>query len=116
MHEFTIAISIVEIAETSALKNGASQVSAVEVDIGEASGVVKEALEFAWESATASSTLLKKSGLILHSVPVLMHCNSCENLFSPDELFDACPGCGEISVTIIQGRELKVKSITVEDR
>jgi len=114
MHEFSIALSIVEIAENSAKANGADKVLTVEVEVGAASGIVREALEFAWESAAGSSSILKHAGLILRDVPLSVQCNKCGNRFSPAEIWEACPVCGEIFTTIIKGMELKVISVTVE--
>lgn len=116
MHEFSVALNIVEIAENSAVANGASQVSAVEVEIGEASGVVREALEFAWEAAAGSSEIVKGARLILNSIPLLMQCGKCGQHFSPAEVYEACSHCGEALANVVQGRELRVKSVTVEDR
>jgi len=111
MHEFSIAVNIVEIAESTALQHNATGVSEVELDVGDASGINIEALEFAWESAAASSTLLKKSSLKINPVPLLLKCNHCQHQFSPADLIESCPSCGDNSTTILQGRELKVKSI-----
>jgi hydrogenase nickel incorporation protein HypA/HybF len=115
MHEFSIALNIIEIAELSALQHDASGVTEVEVEVGNASGINAEALEFSWESAIASSNLLKKSKLMIHTVPLLVECNKCKHRFTPDVTFESCPACGEISITIIHGQELKVKSIMLAD-
>ena len=111
MHEFSIAVNIVEIAEATALQHKATRVSEVELDIGDASGIQIEALEFAWESAAASSVLLKKSSLKINPVPLMLRCNHCQHHFSPVDLFESCPSCGDNRTTILQGRELSVKSI-----
>jgi hydrogenase nickel incorporation protein HypA/HybF len=46
MHEMAIAQSIIEIVEREARKHNSGSVKRVKVQIGEFSGVVKEALEF----------------------------------------------------------------------
>ncbi len=115
MHEFSIAVSIVEIAESAAVQHKAAGISEVEVEIGAASGIVIEALEFAWDSAAASSDLLKKSKLKICPVPLLAQCIRCHHRFAPDDLFEPCPVCRESGITILQGKELKVKSVTLDD-
>jgi hydrogenase nickel incorporation protein HypA/HybF len=113
MHEFSIAQNIAEIAETTALENNANQVETIEIELGLASGVIKEALEFAWDSISTGSVVLKNAQLKIHEIPVLVKCNICQMEYSPEELFDPCPGCSEVNVTIIQGKELRVKSISI---
>ena len=115
MHEFSIALNIIEIAESTASQHKATAVSEVELEVGDASGVNIEALEFAWESATFSSSLLKKSKLRINPVSLLVRCNSCQYKFPPADLFEKCPACGENGTTIMQGRELKVKSVMLDD-
>ena len=44
MHELSIAMSIVEMAEEEAAKHGGVQVTAIHLKLGALSGVVKEAL------------------------------------------------------------------------
>lgn len=50
MHEVGIAMSIAELAQEEAAKAGGGRIAAVHVRIGALSGVVREALEFAWPS------------------------------------------------------------------
>ena len=49
MHELSIAVNIVEIAEENARKEDAKLISEIELEIGSQSGVVLEALELALE-------------------------------------------------------------------
>jgi hydrogenase nickel incorporation protein HypA/HybF len=115
MHEFSIALGILEIAESTALQHEATGISEVEVEVGDASGVNIEALEFAWESAAGTSEVLKKSKLTIRSLPLILECIRCGNRFSPAEIPESCPHCGESDYNLIQGRELKVKSVTLAD-
>lgn len=115
MHEFSIALNILEIAESVAVQHEASGISEVEVEVGDAAGVNMEALEFAWESAAGSSVLLKDSKLTLRPVPLILECIQCHHRYSPADLFESCPACGEKDSALVQGRELKVKSVTLTD-
>lgn len=115
MHEFSIALSILEIAESTALQHEASGISEVEVEVGDAAGVNIEALEFAWESAAGSSPLLKQSKLTIQSVPLIFKCARCHHQYKPAEIAESCPACGENDSILMQGRELKVKSVTLAD-
>jgi hydrogenase nickel incorporation protein HypA/HybF len=110
MHEFSIVQNIVDIALESAANHHLNTISAVEVEVGKASGVIREAMEFAWEAAI-KGTLLNKAELKIREVPLLVRCTICQRRYQPDDLYEACPGCGEISPEIISGQELKVTAI-----
>lgn len=115
MHEFSIALNILEIAESTAMQHEASGISEVEVEVGDAAGVNIEALEFAWESAAGSSPLLKQSKLTIHPVPLIFECARCHHRYNAAEIAESCPACGENDSVLIQGRELRVKSVTLAD-
>jgi hydrogenase nickel incorporation protein HypA/HybF len=115
MHEFSIALNILEIAESTALQHEAPGILEVEVEVGDAAGVNIEALEFAWESAAGSSPLLKQSKLTIHPVPLIFECARCRHRYNAAEIAESCPACGENDSVLIQGRELRVKSVTLAD-
>lgn len=112
MHEFSIVQHIVEIAVESARTNGAERIHAVEVEVGQASGVVKEAMEFAWEAA-GKGTLLEGATLVITTVPLRVACRNCRTAYQPADLFDVCPCCGKVSPEIVTGNELRVVAIEV---
>jgi hydrogenase nickel incorporation protein HypA/HybF len=55
MHELSIAVSIVEVASEEAERLRAKRVEAVHLKVGTLSGVVKDALLFAWQVASENS-------------------------------------------------------------
>jgi len=55
MHELSIAVNIVEIACEEAERLNARKVDAVHLRVGALSGVVKDALLFAWQVASEGS-------------------------------------------------------------
>jgi hydrogenase nickel incorporation protein HypA/HybF len=110
MHEFSLIQSIVEIVLESASKHHLKQVSTVEIEVGKASGVIREAMEFAWEAAR-KETILDHTVLKIKVIPLLVRCNLCDRQYEPDEVYECCPGCGGVSPEVITGKELKVVSI-----
>jgi hydrogenase nickel incorporation protein HypA/HybF len=110
MHEFSIIQNIIEIAIDAAIQNRLETVSSVEVEVGQASGIVPEAMEFAWESAR-KNTLLRMAALSVKLIPLMMRCRGCGMQYFPGEIYEPCPGCGEINGEIISGKELKVTAI-----
>lgn len=111
MHELSIAQAIVR---TVADATGGATVESVDVTVGALSGVVPSALEFAWEVATAGTTLAG-SRLVIDHVPTTVYCTRCADVVRPDVGF-ACPGCGQLSGDLRSGRELEVRSALVRDR
>jgi len=110
MHEFSIVQNIIDIVDGSAKSNGINQVRAVEVEVGKASGVIREAMEFAWEAAV-KGTLLDNSELKIIEIPLVVKCKICGQQYEPCDIYEYCPGCGEINPEIISGKELKVIAI-----
>lgn len=113
MHELSIAMNIVEIAEENAKMAKATVINEIELDIGSQSGVVIEALEFAMQSAV-QGTMLDQAAVKINIIPAQAVCSQCQNKFFIKELFEACPECGNPFCEIIQGKELKVKSLKAE--
>jgi hydrogenase nickel incorporation protein HypA/HybF len=112
MHEFSIALNIIDIATSEAEKAGVTNVQQIEIEIGKSSGVVREALEFALETAV-KDTVLTNSAIIITETRSVLECNSCKHRFPTEYPIGICPACGEVSSNLVSGKELKVLSITV---
>ncbi len=113
MHEFSIAQNIIEIAEDSAKKENCQQISLIKLEIGTLSGVVFEALETAMQSAV-KDTMLKNATVKIIRIPAVAECDNCRHRFSITDLFEPCPQCGNFRHQLLQGDEIKVKTIEAE--
>jgi hydrogenase nickel incorporation protein HypA/HybF len=115
MHELSIASSIVEAVTESAAAYPGSRVKEVRLRVGALASVVEDSLQFCWELATEDSPL-KGSALVIKTLPVLVHCGGCGR---DSELHGVqsfrCLHCGEIAADFLQGRELEIESIELED-
>jgi len=76
VHELSIAMSIVELAQEEAERRGGFQVSAIHLRLGPLSGVVKDALLSAYELA-CEGTPLAGSRLQIEDVPIIVYCPRC---------------------------------------
>ena len=115
MHELSIALSIVEIASEEAGRLGVARVEAVHVRLGALSGVVKDALLFAWDLACAD-TPAAGSRLEIEEIPVKIFCTTCAAERTPESPMDFhCPVCGGLSIEVRAGRELEVAALEMED-
>jgi hydrogenase nickel incorporation protein HypA/HybF len=112
MHELSIVLSIVEIAETHTKAAKASRVDRIDLEIGELAGVAFEALDFAWEVGV-NHTVLQGAARHIHRIEGKARCMDCSHIFPIRELFEPCPACGRFLNEIIQGKALRVKSLEV---
>lgn len=112
MHEMSIAINIIDLTEEEVNKAGAKKVESIELEVGELSGIVIEALEFALEEAV-KETILEDANIIITHKNAKAKCVKCQKEFQTDDLFTACPYCNAFESEIIQGKELKIKSLVV---
>jgi hydrogenase nickel incorporation protein HypA/HybF len=113
MHELSIAIGIVEIAEKTLQQNSLGKVVAVHIAIGELTCVDESALRFALEPAS-KGTAMEGAEIIIHRQTALATCVSCGEDFEPVGFVAQCPSCQGFETKIIKGRELYVKSIEAE--
>ena len=114
MHELSIAYSLVQIATKAAQESDIRQVQAVHLHLGTLSGVVKEALLFSYDIATAG-TVLQGSRLEIEELPVIIHCTTCGDVTLPNIQRFRCPNCDQPSVDIRQGKELEIISLEYEE-
>jgi hydrogenase nickel incorporation protein HypA/HybF len=114
MHELSIAMSIVEMAQEEAERRGV-RVDAVYLKLGALSGVPKEALQSSYEMA-CEDTPLQGSRLVLEEVPVVIFCPHCRGPrpLSSVQLF-CCPECGTPASEVVQGKELEVVALEVSE-
>jgi hydrogenase nickel incorporation protein HypA/HybF len=112
MHELSIAMSIVEMAQEEAERRNV-QVSAVHLKLGLLSGVVKEALLSSYEMA-CWDTPLAGSQLVIEEVPIAVFCPNCnaERPLSSMQLF-CCSECGTPTGEVVRGKELEVVALEV---
>src|SRR5271163_2196152 len=115
MHELSIAMSIVEMAQEEAETRGGLQVQAVHLRLGLLSGVVKEALLSSYQMA-CHATPLEGSQLLIEEVPVEVFCPNCNapRLVSSIQWL-CCPDCGTPTPTVLRGKELEVVALEVKD-
>ena len=113
MHELSIALGIVKIAEEESRKAQASKVTAIELEIGSMSGIELDALEFAWPVAV-KDTILAEANREVDWIEAKARCIECQHEFDVENSYDSCPLCNSYFKDIYKGKELRVKSLEVE--
>lgn len=112
MHELSIALGIVKIADDETKKANASAVSKIELTIGALSGVELDALDFVWNVAV-KDTVLEGAELSIEHIKGKAKCMDCDALFAVENVYDSCPECNSYLKVITHGKELKVKALEV---
>ena len=110
MHEMSIALSIVKIAEEEARKARVKHFAAIDMEIGTLAGIEFDALDFVWEAAV-QQTVLEKAEKRIIKIPARARCGECEKEYSLEFIHDNCPECGSFLKAILQGKELRIKSL-----
>ena len=114
MHELSIAMQIVESASHAIEAYEDAQVTKVHVRIGALSGVIPEALRFAWDMATDGSRLAG-STLHIEEVAAAAWCPTCEQEVETEGYRMKCPACGSPTPRVVRGRELEILSLELND-
>lgn len=114
MHEMGVTAGIIEAAVDAAEQAGATRITRIELTIGEFTEVVEEALRFAFD-ALAPGTLAEGAELAVSMVGALSRCVDCGVEFSHERFEMMCPDCGSIDIEALQGRELRIDSIEIDD-
>ncbi len=107
MHELGLTQNLVEVALEHAEREGATAISSIVLEIGVLSGVIPEAVEFAFE-ACSQGTLAADATLEIRHIPGLGHCLACGKQSEIQSLTDCCSHCGGYGLEILQGQEMNL--------
>ncbi len=110
MHELAITEAIVtEVCEHV----GDARVRRVIVEIGRLAAVVPEAVQFCFELA-ATGTQVEGAALEIIDVPARGDCRQCgKRIELGDSFIGTCGECGGIDLEIVNGQELRIRSVEV---
>ncbi|OGO31975.1 MAG: hydrogenase maturation nickel metallochaperone HypA [Chloroflexi bacterium RBG_16_56_11] len=113
MHEYSITESLLSLALEKASEARAGKITRINLVVGELAGVVGECVQFYFD-AISQETIARGARLSFEMRPTKVRCQKCQTVFSPDGHDWSCPGCREMAVEIVSGRECFMESIEVE--
>jgi hydrogenase nickel incorporation protein HypA/HybF len=113
VHEVAVAQRMLEIALSAAEENGGGRIVAARLLLGKLTCVDPETLDFAFGVATRG-TLAEGCRLEIVRIPARLRCRSCRSAHER-ELLEPCPVCGTLGGEVLQGRELRLDTIDVEE-
>jgi len=113
MHELSIAQNLIDIVSDQCLKNGFKEIESINIKVGRASGIMPDALSFAF-NAIKTDSIAKNASLNIEEVPVTGQCRDCSNTFVAEEEYVlCCPCCKGSAFIITAGRELDIIDMEV---
>jgi hydrogenase nickel incorporation protein HypA/HybF len=120
MHEASASEAIVkmvaqEARARSVLGDESLRVSRISLVVGEATGYMRESLEF-YVAASAKGTPAEGAVLDIRYVRPLMHCPCCGREYERVRFSFVCPACGAQGVMTKTGSEFYVDSIELSSQ
>lgn len=116
MHEVGLMQSALETVARVAKQNNLKRVSCIGLRIGLLSGVVPEALEFAFE-VLRNGTVAAEAKLQIEVVPARFWCQNCQTEFTLEQFEFECPRCGgqmvlqsgsaELNLVFVEGESIE---------
>ena len=116
-HRFEVNNKFVKVLEKnglviSGLSPDKELVEMIELEIGTLAGIVFDALDFVWPAAV-KNTVLEKAVKKIDIIHAKGKCMECDTIFPLEYMYDPCPKCNNYLKGILQGKELRVKSLDV---
>jgi len=109
VHEVGIMHQALEIALRHAEQAGGAPIRCIHLRIGVLSGVVEDALRFAF-TCLAEGTLAEGGRLAIEVVPMRCFCAACDREYETLDPLDTCPGCAA-PCPPLGGQEIEVASL-----
>ena len=97
-------------AMDAAKSAGATRVLKLRLRIGTLSGVVPEALRFAFD-VVGHDTMAQGATLEIETVRAACWCATCQAEFECDNFFNECPRCHNVSGELRRGREMEIADV-----
>jgi len=110
MHEVSIMTEALRMAVDTAKSAGANRVTRLRLRVGQLSGAVPEAMEFAWD-VVRRDTIAANARLEIETILAVCWCVTCQAEFECADYFDECPRCHNASGELRRGRELEIASV-----
>jgi len=114
VHEASVALDLIRVAETVALQHGGGRVRSLSVRIGQWSAVVPQALYAAF-TACAEGTVLADARLSIQSVPGVGLCPQHGRVELELTRGLRCPVCDAPTPQLLQGDELELEGLELDE-
>lgn len=113
MHEFSMAIEVINLAQREAEKNSVTSIQEIIIEVGDLSGVEADAFSSALDLLVKDS-ILDQARITILRTPGIGLCNNCEYEFEMSHRMATCPKCQCFPSSINGGEEFRVVSLLVD--
>ncbi len=113
MHELGLTQNIVDIALQHAEREQAQKILAITVEIGALSGVIAEAVEFAFD-VCSKGTIAEGARLEIRHIDGRGQCLDCNKQAEISTLTHLCPNCGSLALETIAGQEMTFTEMEID--
>ena len=113
LHELSLTQNIVDLAIEYAAREKAVKVLSITLEIGALSGVVAEAVEFAFD-VCSKGTLAEGANLEIRHINGRGRCLDCQTETEIETLTHLCPHCGSLALETVQGQEMKFTEMEID--
>jgi len=110
MHELSVCQALMDQVDSIAVEESALRVLSIHLGIGPLSGVEPRLLEQAFPIASAGS-LAADAELVITTLPVVVHCRSCNSQSEVMPTRLVCPQCGDWKTTLQSGDEMCLQRV-----
>lgn len=113
MHEMSLVEGVRELIEDAAAREGFCRVTQVRVEIGQLSGVEREAFEFCFDLVMQGG-IAAGAQLEIIATPGRGRCPTCGKEGRLAAVYDSCEHCGAVPVEVVGGTAMRVIDLEVE--
>ncbi|MEN4044943.1 hydrogenase maturation nickel metallochaperone HypA [Sulfurimonas sp. NWX367] len=113
MHEYSVVQALLEQIENIAEENEATKVTKIIVKIGVMSGIEAHLLEVAFNTFK-EKTIADGAEFVMNIQPIVIKCNSCEEVSELEKIHYCCQSCGSVDVNVTDGEDMFLMSLEME--
>ena len=116
MHEISLVRQIFRSLEEQFTEKEIATIEKIKLKVGLLSNVEPILLQNAYEAVTATDKpAFKEASLEIEILPILIDCPSCGQRSQVENYRFVCP-CGQPSSQVVQGTELLISGVVMENR
>jgi hydrogenase nickel incorporation protein HypA/HybF len=115
MHELKIARAIIGMMQEECTSRKLDEVKTAVIEVGEFTSYKKEPIQYYFDLLKKENHAFKETTLEVIEKKGKIHCKSCNAKEAINEIMLLCKKCGSNNVDIIEGNDIKLLSLLVED-
>lgn len=114
MHEYSLMQALLELISSELESYPGYSVQGFVVGVGTLSGVEPELLETAFE-ALRGGTVAEHARMTIKRISLICRCTRCGKTYEPSDLDLSCHRCVDARIEILQGGDVVLESVELEE-